>query len=146
MKNLDFRKIQDLGISMPHLVPKSTKACPKPNLTASKKKKSRGFIYLLDSGGSRFLYSASLCKFQLQKKYKKFWFSFFHDFFDMFCCDFSLKKFENHQFSLIFIDFREFSVKNHNKTCEKSHEKMKTEKFCIFFAIGICIKMHCTKT
>jgi len=113
---------------------------------SDKKKKSRGFIYLRDSGVSRFLYSASLCKFQWQKKYNKFWFSFFHDFFDMFCCDFSLKKFENHQFSLIFIDFREFSVKNHNKTCEKSHEKMKTENFYIFFAIGICIKMHCTKT
>ena len=69
----------------------------------------------------------------MAKKNKKFWFSFFHDFFDMFCCDFSLKKFENHQFSLIFIDFREFSVKNHNKTCEKSHEKMKTENFYIFF-------------
>ena len=78
----------------------------------------------------------------MAKKYKKNWFSFFHDFFDMFWCDFSLKKFENHQFS----DFREFSVKNHNKTCEKSNEKMTPEIFCIFFAIGIYIKMHCTET
>ena len=104
-------------------------------LNSVKKKKSRGLLHLPDSGAPKFPYSASLCKFQWQKKYKKFWFSFFHDFFDMFCCDFSLKKFENHQFSTIFIDFHAFSVRNHNKTCEKNHEKMKTENFYIFLQL-----------
>ena len=30
-------------------------------------------------------------------------------------------------------DFRTFSEKNHNKTCRKNLEKMKTNFFCIFF-------------